>query len=348
MLQGALLGAGNIARRGHLEALAAGPGLQERLKITSCCDLSASNLEAVRSQWPEIRTYPSADALWAAEKPDFVDICTPPAVHLGMIREAAARGAHIFCEKPLCMSSGEAAEIVKALGEKPLVFMVGHQYHHAPPWRAVVEAVRGGEIGTLRFVEWTVWRKEANPGNSNWDPSWRTDPKRAGGGILMDHGAHVVYQLRSILGDPLRITARLQSLRPDSYAVEDTASVIFEYPAAVARLGFTWASPVREITSRLVGSEGEIRVSDDRIVLARGGEERELRFEAGMSANSSHSEWFVPLFQDFASRIESGNHSRDALEEAVASVRTLEACYRSSAEGRTLSLAEEPLAALGA
>ena len=71
--------------------MAAEPDLSQRLRITSCCDLSASNLEAVRSQWPEIRTYPSADALWAAEKPDFVDICTPPAVHLGMIREAAAR-----------------------------------------------------------------------------------------------------------------------------------------------------------------------------------------------------------------------------------------------------------------
>ncbi len=345
MLQGALFGAGNIARRGHLEALASDPALRERMSITSCCDLAPSNLEAIRQAWPEIRTYNSSDALWAAEKPDFVDICTPPSTHGAMIREAARRGAHIFCEKPLCRTSAEADELAVVLEGKPLVFMVGHQYHHAPPWKAVVAAVRSGAIGELRFVEWTVWRKEANPGNSAWDPSWRTDPARAGGGIMMDHGAHVVYQLRSVLGDPIRVTARMQSLRPEAYAVEDTASVILEYPAAVARLGFTWASPVREITSRLVGSTGEIRVSDDRIVLVSGGTEQELKFESGMSANSSHSEWFVPMFREFAGRMEKGDYSRDAWEEARSSVRTLEACYRSSAEGRTIELSGERLPA---
>src|SRR5205814_10424164 len=124
--------------------------------------------------------------------------------------------------------------------------LAGHQCSHAPPGRAVAQAVRAGEIGELRVNEWSVGRREANPGNAHWNPSWRTDPARAGGGILMDHGAHVIYQLRSLLGDPVEVTARMHSLRPDAYAVEDTASVILEYPRAVARLGFTWAAPSRE------------------------------------------------------------------------------------------------------
>ncbi|HVP39388.1 MAG TPA: Gfo/Idh/MocA family oxidoreductase [Candidatus Saccharimonadales bacterium] len=340
MIQGALFGAGNIAQRGHLQALNSDPALATEMRITSCCDLASANLEAVRSRWPEIRTYPSAPALWAAEKPDFVDICTPPDSHAALLREAVARRAHIFCEKPLCRSSREAQELDRLVRGAPLVFLPGHQYHHAPPWRAVAEAVRAGEIGGLRLVEWTVWRREANPGNSAWSPAWRTDPAVGGGGILMDHGAHVVYQLRSLLGDPVAVTARLQRLRPDAYPVEDTASVIFEYPAAVARLGFTWASPLREITQRLVGSQGEIRVLDDRIVLARDGTERELKFDAGMSANSSHAEWFVPLFREFAARVRRRDYARDGWEEAVASQRTLEACYRSAAEGCTVRPAE--------
>ncbi|MBI5837038.1 MAG: Gfo/Idh/MocA family oxidoreductase [Candidatus Eisenbacteria bacterium] len=338
MIQGALFGAGNIAQRGHLQALDSDPALSSEMRITSCCDLAPANLEAVRSRWPAIRTYGSAGALWAAEKPDFVDICTPPDSHAALIREAASRNCHIFCEKPLCRSSAEAGELDAVLRDRPLVFLPGHQYHHAPPWRAVADAVRAGDIGELRFVEWTVWRKEANPGSAAWAPTWRTDPRVGGGGILMDHGAHVVYQLRSLLGDPLAVTALMQKLRPDPYPVEDTATVVFEYSRAVARLGFTWASPLREITNRLVGTRGEIRVSDDRIVLARGGEEQELKFGAGMSANSSHSEWFVPLFREFVARVKRRDHARDAWEEAVASLRTLEACYRSSAEGRTIRL----------
>jgi predicted dehydrogenase len=340
LIQGALFGAGNIAQRGHLTALDSDPALAAEMRITSCCDLAPANLEAIRSKWPSIRTYASSDALWAAEKPDFVDICTPPDSHAALLRTALERGLHIFCEKPLCRTSAEAERLDALLRSRPVVFLPGHQYHHAPPWRTVADAVRGGQIGELRFVEWTVWRKEANPGSSAWAPAWRTDPTVGGGGILMDHGAHVVYQLRSLLGDPVTVTARMQRLRPDAYAVEDTASAILEYPGAVARLGFTWASPLREITNRLVGTTGEIRVLDDRIVLVTGGQERELKFDAGMSANSSHAEWFVPLFRDFADRVRRRDHSRDGWEEALACLRTLEGCYRSAAEGVTVRLSE--------
>ena len=62
-------------------------------------------------RWPEIRTYPSAEALWAGEQPDFVDICTPPAAHAAQLREALVRGAHILCEKPVCRTAAEAESL---------------------------------------------------------------------------------------------------------------------------------------------------------------------------------------------------------------------------------------------
>ncbi len=339
----ALLGAGNIAQRGHLHALRSAPELTEAIRVTSCCDLAPRNLEIMREAIPGLRVYPTVEALLAAEDPHAVDICTPPDSHAAILKKAAGRGLHVICEKPLCRTVQEADELDSAIRHRPIVFLPCHQYHHAPPWRAVADAVRSGEIGDLRFVEWTVWRTEANPGSSHWAPSWRTDPAVAGGGILMDHGAHVVYQLRSLLGDPTCVTARMQSVRGQQYAVEDTASVILEYPRAVARLGFTWGAPVREITSRLVGTKGEIRVSDDRIALSAGGRERAIEFEAGMSAGSAHADWFVPLFKDFAARVRRRDYSRDGLDEALASARTLEACYRSAAEGRTIQLSTQDL-----
>ncbi len=337
MLEGALFGAGNIARHGHLRALTSEPDLADGLRITSCCDLAPENLEAVRSAWPGIRTYRGAEALWTSESPNFVDICTPPAAHAEVIRAAAARNVHIFCEKPLCETPREAERLERVLEGRRLVFMAGHQYHFAPPWRAVVDEVRRGTIGEVRFVEWRVWRTEANPGNPHWRPAWRTDAAAAGGGILMDHGVHVAYQLRSLLGDPERVTARLQNLRTAGYAVEDTATVIFEYPHAVARIGFTWAAPARRIETHLVGTKGEIRMMDDRIALLRDGTERVITFDAGLSADSSHAEWYVPLFREFLARITRGDYSTDAWEEARAALDTLDACYRSHTEGRTVT-----------
>ncbi len=336
----ALLGAGNIALNGHIPALRSVPDLAEAIRVTACCDLVERNLEAARALLPGIRTYRSAEELLARERPDAVDICLPPGLHAWALREAAARRLDVLCEKPLCRTVAEAEPLAGILAESPIVFLPCHQYHYAPSWHAVADAVRNGEIGALRFVEWSVWRTEANPGNPHWLPAWRTDGAISGGGILMDHGVHVVYQLRSLLGDPVAVTARLRSLRDQSYAVEDTAAVILEYPETTARLGFTWGAPIREITSRLVGTRGEIRVTDDRIEMRRAGprpETRTLRFESGLSHGSSHAAWFVPLFREFVTRVRRGDHRRDGWDEALASLRTLEACYDSASQGRTMA-----------
>lgn len=338
MFQGALFGAGNIALCGHALALRSDPILRDQLRITSCCDPSPANLEAAAAAWPGVRLYGSAEALLAAERPDFIDIASPPSSHVGLLRQAAERDLHIFCEKPLCRTLQEARDLDPLLRGRAIVFLPAHEYHHAPPWQAVVQAVRGGEIGELRLVEWNVRRTEANPGNAHWDAGWRTDPEIAGGGILMDHGAHVAYQLRSLLGDPLRVTSRLHRLRSEPYRVEDTATAILEYAGAVARLGFTWAAGTRAIESRLVGTRGEIHVTDDRIELARGPERQELSFSSGMSAGSAHGGWFVPLFRDFLARMIQRNYDRGPWDEAVAALRLLDSCYRSAALGQTVTL----------
>jgi predicted dehydrogenase len=46
-------------------------------------------------------TYRDFGALLAAKDIDVVDICTPPALHAGMIVAAVEAGKHVICEKPL-------------------------------------------------------------------------------------------------------------------------------------------------------------------------------------------------------------------------------------------------------
>jgi Oxidoreductase family, NAD-binding Rossmann fold len=46
------------------------------------------------------QTYRDFRTLLADKKIDVVDICTPPALHAGMIVEAVEAGKHVICEKP--------------------------------------------------------------------------------------------------------------------------------------------------------------------------------------------------------------------------------------------------------
>ncbi len=339
-LRGLLLGAGNIALRGHAPQWA-GP-LSDRVDIVAVADLSKTNREAARVLFPEARLYNSAEDALSGEKPDFVDICTPPFTHLDLIVKAAGRGIHVVCEKPLAPSLAEALHIATVIRGARVVFQPCHQYNYSPPWQVVRNLAP--RLGPIHFAEYTVRRMAANEGNAHWAPEWRTRRDLAGGGILVDHGAHLLYQLRGVMGEPRTVSATVRTLLHHTYGVEDTALLTLDHGAALAKLSLTWAAKRREIAFRFVGELGELVGDEEKIQLIT--ETTEEVPLGGMSMNSSHSEWFAPLFSDFVDRVRLRDLDPAPLDEALYVARVIERAYASSKTGRALPLYPEQVATL--
>jgi predicted dehydrogenase/uncharacterized membrane protein YbhN (UPF0104 family) len=335
-LRGALVGAGNIALNGHVPQWTGDSVLAREVEIVAVADLSPANLEAASRAFPRARAYASADVLLARESLDFCDVCTPPFTRRPLIEAAAARGFHILCEKPIAPDVADAEAIAAAVRAAGVVFVPCHQYHHSPQWQAVVRLLP--RIGRVHLVEYEVHRTEANPGNPNWAPSWRTDPQLAGGGILFDHGAHIFYQLRSVLGEPAAVQATVRRLSHADYGVEDSAFVVLDYGDRLAEVRLTWAARRRAIRFHFVGEAGEL-VGDDQRVAVHAAASEEISFDHGMSRNSSHSEWYAPLMRGFVDRIRRRDASSEPLEEAVHVARVIARAYESSQRQRALPLA---------
>jgi uncharacterized protein (TIRG00374 family) len=343
-LRGALLGAGNIALDGHGPQWARDEHLRGEVEIVAVADLCPSNLRSARDLFPGATAYSRAQDLLAREDLDFCDICTPPFTHRALIEQAAERGLHVLCEKPLAPSLADAQGIAEAVCAARIVFQPCHQYHYSPDWQVVRRLIP--RLGRIHFAEYDVQRTHANPGNPHWSPDWRTDPDRAGGGILVDHGAHIFYQLRSILGEPKTVQATVSTLLHRSYGVEDTALVILDFGECLAQVNLTWASWRRQIHFRFVGEHGEL-LGDDRGVQIVADVREHVDFGGGLSQGSSHSDWYSPLFRRFAERVRADDHSSENLEEAVYVTRLITRAYESARTGRTLPLAEPtPAAAL--
>ena len=330
MLSGALLGAGNIARDGHLPAYLSSAALRARLRIAAVADPCPENRAAIGVLLPEARAYVDANSLFAAERPDFVDICAPPFAHGPLIAQAAAFGCHVLCEKPLATTLDGALAARDAAQRAGIVLFPCHQYHYAPQWLATRDALRSGEIGAVRAASLSVYRSGANLGNAAWQPAWRTDPALAGGGILVDHGTHLFYQLHALFGAPLSIACRVERRLPDS-ATDDTTTVYLRYPRRLVRVHLTWAASHRFTAHRYAGARGEVACLDDRVVVRCAGGERQLPFDEGMSAGSAHSGWFGPLLAAFADRIEAGDTRTDRADEAVIVAAYLTYAYESAA-----------------
>lgn len=333
-LRGALLGTGNIALKGHAPQWANDEQLRDEIEIVAVADLSPSNREAALAFFPRARAYPSAEELLREERLDFCDVCTPPFTHRSLVEFAAERRVNLLCEKPLAPSLEDAIAIARAVREAEVVFQPCHQYHYSPQWQAVKRLLP--RLGRVYLADYQVHRLAANEGNPHWTPRWRTDRVLAGGGILVDHGAHIFYQLRSVLGEPRTVQATVRRLLHAGYEVEDTAFVTLDFGGSLAKVSLTWAARRREILFHFVGERGEIVGNEDHLRVHADTIE-EFTFE-GMSRDSSHSEWYAPLLREFTHRVRTGQRGTVALEEAVFVTRLITRAYESSRGGRTLPL----------
>ncbi|HEV7498756.1 MAG TPA: lysylphosphatidylglycerol synthase domain-containing protein, partial [Vicinamibacteria bacterium] len=252
-----------------------------------------------------------------------------------IVEEAVSRGIHLLCEKPIGVNLADAERIAMLVNDAGIVFKPCHQYHHSPLWKTV----RGllPRIGRVRLANYEVRRLAANPGNPNWVPEWRTSRSLAGGGILIDHGAHVFYQLRAAMGEATRVRATMRTLEHKGYGVEDTAFILLECADAVAEVTLTWAAHRRENRFRFVGENGEITGDEDEVRLWTPSEQTAVH-PGGLSADSSHSDWYAPLFTDFLRQVRDKAPAREDVQEAVYVARVIECAYASSDSDRVVAM----------
>ena len=333
--RGALIGLGNVAVQGHL------PGWLARgdVEIAAVTDARPALRSEAASRLPRARWYDSPEALLAAEALDFVDICTPPRSHAGLITAALRRGCHVLCEKPLVCTPDELARVRRVAEEAGRVLHTVHNWHHAPILRLTGELLGEGAIGAVRRVAWETLRMRPAAARDPGAANWRVDPAVAGGGVLTDHGWHVFYVLRSWLGEPRAVRAAMERRRHLQWAVEDTARVHLEFTAATADVFLTWAAEERRNRVELTGSDGTLRLEDDCIVLARDGVQERRPCPPALSDGSTHPDWFGPVVERFLDEMAGASPNGDNLAEAAACVAIEAAARESSRLGeRMLSL----------
>lgn len=333
MLRGAMIGCGNVAVNGHLPGWLTRPDIE----IVAVAETNPERQAEVAVRLPKAHWYDSAEALLAGEALDFVDICTPPATHAGLIRSALRRGLHVLCEKPLVCGMEELKELTRMAEEADKALFTVHNWHHAPIIRFVRDLLRQGAIGEVRHCEWEVLRTKPAITGSGQDGNWRLDPAMAGGGILVDYGWHAFYILHGLMEQaPTRVSARLETRRHTQYPLEDTAAVQFEYPRATGEVYLTWAADERRTSAELLGARGAIHVEDSVVVLRETGPreaERRWTFPTALSDGSHHPDWFVEVAGEFAAGVRDATARERNLTEASLCVALLTTAQESSRQG---------------
>ena len=321
MLRGAIIGFGEVARHGHLPAYLASPDLS----IVAVIDQTDERREVARGLLSAVPTFSTTAEMADAIEIDFVDICTPPALHGEPIMEALSRGWNVLCEKPLVLDPVELEQVRARARDRGRAVLPVHNWKYAPIVRRATESLRAGAIGQLRNVEIETLRIQdcavADPDR----PNWRRDPTIAGGGVLMDHGWHAIYLARHWFEEePIDVRASLH--RASMGGVEDEATLTVVFPSGQAKIFLTWKADVRRNTMRLIGDLGEITIDDDTLKIR----DELIHFASALSAGSHHADWFAAMLPDVLASFHRPELALQSFEEAALCLSVIRRAYQSS------------------
>jgi predicted dehydrogenase len=107
-----------------------------------------------------------------------------------------AAGRPVLVEKPLGLCGEQADRLVQAAAGVERPSFVGYNYRFLPGIRTLLDAVRHGTLGPLRTLDLLI----GHGGHPDSATGWKLEPARAGGGVVLDPGVHLLDLL--LLLDP--------------------------------------------------------------------------------------------------------------------------------------------------
>jgi D-apiose dehydrogenase len=193
--------------------------------LAAVCDLDPAKAQAFAERFGVPRHYTDVAAMLDREQPDLVDIATPPATHLALIRETMARRLPTICQKAFCRSLAEAREAVR-VAEAAETLLVVHENFRFEPWHQELKRqLDAGRIGEVYQVSFRL-----RPGDGQ-GPSAYLDRQpyfQAMERFLVHETAiHLIDVFRYLLGEPEAVMARLARLNP-AIKGEDSGIILFE------------------------------------------------------------------------------------------------------------------------
>ncbi|ROP74504.1 Gfo/Idh/MocA family protein [Curtobacterium sp. PhB115] len=194
VLRVGVVGVGVISQQ-YFEHFPALPGLE----LAAVADLDVARAQAVGAEQGVRGT--SVDDLLAADDVDVVLNLTIPAAHADVATRALTAGKHVYGEKPLAMSTAEAAPVLDLarrsglrVGSAPdTVLGTGIQTARA----ALDDGVIGTPVGAA--VAWSA------PGHERWHPA-PAFYYQPGGGPLLDMGPYYLTSLVTFFGPVVRVS----------------------------------------------------------------------------------------------------------------------------------------------
>jgi predicted dehydrogenase len=322
-----VLGVAKIATEKVIPAMRRGE--VSRVEAIASRDPARAAAAAARLGIP--KSYGSYDALLADPEIDAIYNPLPNELHVPWTERALAAGKHVLCEKPIALDAEEARRLLAARESSGKLVAEAFMVRFHPQWRRAHEIARSGGIGEIRAIQTLFAYHLEDPGNIRNKPP--------GGGGLYDIGCYAIVTARYIFdAEPTRVVAALDI--DARFGTDRLASALIEFPGG-RHLTFTASTQLaahQRVT--IAGSTGRIEIPVP--FNAPIDRPTSITIDAGVDlfGGGARREEFPTCDQytlqgDAFSRAVLGDEPiLYALEDAIANMSVIDACFRSARAGR--------------
>jgi predicted dehydrogenase len=250
-LRVAVAGAGFISSGRHLPAWHKIRGIAE---VVAVSDLNPALARTVAKTFGVRRTYADAGEMIAAERPDVLDICTPPATHATIASIAIRNDCHLLIEKPMALTVEDCEEIVAAALKKGREVCVAHTGLFYEPFLRAQQLVETGVIGSFQGMRIIV----STPTDymTSKPEHWA---HRLPGGAVGETGPHPIYMSLAFLHRVTRVSVEGVKLLPEypwSQYEDYRINLIAE--GGMSSISINYASNQWMVWVEIGGSEGSL------------------------------------------------------------------------------------------
>jgi len=321
-----IVGCGEIARR-HLQAYTEAGGAE----IVAVYDLSHAGAAAF-AQTAGARQAASIGEMIERDRLDAVSVCTPPAVHLENCRPFLEAGIPVLCEKPLEINAERAVQLADAAKKGGAFLMPAFCHRFQPAIIELKKVIDEGLLGRPLFF------RNLFGGYVPLEGNHRTDPKRSGGGVIIDNCSHSVDLFRHLVGEPVRVQAMggtvMQEIAVEDFGMLHLAAENGSYGEISSSYSFkvcgNWVEWYGTQGTAIV-SYGNDGVPD--LAYRVDGSEEWVTPDCGR-----HPERFVGEIAHFLGLVRGNDAPQVQAADGVQCARVIDAAYQSAATGQTIAL----------
>lgn len=243
-----MIGAGVIGSAHSAVLRVIADALAPQVELVAIADPDGARREQAVQLYGYRQPYTSAGDLLQHADIDAVFICTPTAFHAEQVQAAAARGLHIFCEKPLAMSYAEGQSMVAAIDQSGRRSQIGLVLRFSAVYTVMRELMRDPRAGRPLAV--VLRDDQCFPIRGVHDSPWRADRSLTAGGTLIEHGVHDLDILTWFFGPVARLRAWERNFAGHP-GIEDFMSIELEFATGLrAQLLSLWHGMIQRPSNR--------------------------------------------------------------------------------------------------